>query len=66
MSSTPQAQSYTGPVNVLIPAPPHALADNAPPPVCYSTGKVQPAEGRQTIIGTAYFGNQASARHQTY
>jgi hypothetical protein len=66
MSSVPQAQSYTGPVNVLIPAPSRALTSNAPPPVRYSTGKVQPAEGRQTIIGTAYFGNQASARHQAY
>jgi hypothetical protein len=66
MSSAPQAQSYTGPANVLIPAPSHSLASNAPAPARYSTGNVQPTEGRQTGMGTAYFGNQASARHQTY
>jgi hypothetical protein len=66
MSSTPQAQSYIGPVNVLIPAPSHTLDSSAPPPVRYSTGNVQPADGRQTVMRTAYFGNQASARHQTY
>lgn len=66
MSSVPQAQSYIGPVNVLIPAPSHTLASNAPSPVRYSTDNVQPVNGRQTVMGTANFGNQASARHHTY
>jgi hypothetical protein len=66
MSSAPQAQPYTGPVNVPIPAPSHTLAGNTPPSVRYSAGNVQPAAERQTVPGTAYFGNQASARHQTY
>jgi hypothetical protein len=66
MSSDPQAQSYSGPVNVLIPAPSHTLGSNVGPLVHYSTGNPQTIDGRHAVIEPTYLGNQANGRHQTY
>jgi hypothetical protein len=66
MSSAPQAQSYSGPVNVLIPAPSHTLGSNVGPLVHYSTSNLQTIDGHHTVMEATYLGNQATRHHQTY
>ena len=70
MCSAPQTNSpistYSGAMNVLIPAPLHTLGSNVSSPVNYSTSSPQSMNGHHTVMGTTYLTNTGSSRHQRY
>ncbi len=70
MSSAPQTTSpistYSGPMNVLIPAPSHTLASNISSSINYSTSNLHSMNGHHPAMGPTYLANPGSSRHQRY